>query len=139
MQRSPRPVCVPQRPAFPMLPAYRLERPSAVDAKSCWKHLLANSLVAFLLNHSVTYLLRISSGLTMVLSRIYKDICIVSLAAVIFGAHLEHIQIAGFIIAIVGIFAHSMVKSFPEVADEHGVIKGIYVVAFKELGPKRAD
>lgn len=109
------------------------------DAKACWNHLLMNSMVAFFLNHSVSYLLRISSGITMVLSGIVKDICIVSIAAMLFGAHLERIQIIGFTIAIMGIFAHSVVKSFPEVADEHGVIKGIYVVAFKELGPKRAD
>ena len=48
-------------------------------------------------------------------------------------------EVQGLRIISTGIFAHSVVKSFPEVADEHGVIKGIYVVAFKELGPKRAD
>merc|ERR1712224_3250 len=88
------------------------------DAKACWLHLLANSFIAFLLNHSVASLLRISSGLTMVLAGIVKDICIVSLAAIAFGTHLEHIQIVGFIIAIIGIFAHSMVKSFPEEMNE---------------------
>merc|ERR1719335_334345 len=107
-----------------------------VDAKLCWKHLLLNSLIAFLLNHSVAYLLRISSGLTMVLAGIVKDICIVSLAAVMFGTHLEHIQIIGFVIAIMGIFAHSMVKSFPEIADEHGVVKGVFLITFNRL-PKR--
>merc|ERR1719271_2175034 len=75
-----------------------------IDARACW-HLLANSSIAFMLNHSVAYLLRISSGLTMVLAGIVKDICIVTMAAIIFGTHLEHIQIAGFVIAILGIFA----------------------------------
>ena len=37
-----------------------------------------------------------------------------------------------------GIFAHSMVKSFPEIADEHGVMKGIFMITFQQL-PKRAD
>jgi hypothetical protein len=110
-----------------------------VDAKSCWKHLLANSCVAFLLNHSVAYLLRISSGLTMVLAGIVKDICIVSMAAIIFGASLAKIQIVGFFIAIIGIFAHSMVKSFPEVADEHGVLKGILMITFQQIPEKRKE
>merc|ERR550537_83134 len=101
-------------------------------------HLLANSGVAFLLNHSVSCLLRLSSGLTMVLAGIVKDICIVSLAAVFFGTHLAHIQIVGFFIAIVGIFAHSMVKSFPEIADEHGVIKGVFLITFQQI-PKRTE
>jgi solute carrier family 35 protein C2 len=117
---------------------YMWEPAILVVAKQCWHHLLLNSLIAFCLNHSVAYLLRISSGLTMVLAGIVKDICIVSLAAVIFSTHLERIQIVGFFIAIVGIFAHSMVKSFPEEVNEHGVLKGIIVVTVNQFKSPKA-
>jgi len=81
-----------------------------------WPHLLLNCANAFCLNVSVAVVIKVCNGIGFVLAGILKDILIVSSAALFFGAHLAPLQITGFVIAIIGIFSHAIMKSVQDSA-----------------------
>jgi len=79
-----------------------------------WPHLLLNCLNAFCLNVSVAVVIKVVNGIGFVLAGIMKDILIVASAAMFFSAHLTPFQITGFVIAVIGILIHSVLKSAEE-------------------------
>jgi len=82
-----------------------------------WPHLALNCLNAFCLNVSVAIVIKVVNGIGFVLAGILKDILIVSSAAVFFSAHLSPLQITGFVIAVIGIVIHSVMKSAAETTE----------------------
>jgi len=74
-----------------------------VYAVGVW-NFLANASVAFLLNVSVVLLIGKSSGLTMTLCGVLKDVLLVLLSILIWGTMITNLQIFGYAIALLGLF-----------------------------------
>jgi hypothetical protein len=87
------------------------------DAHNMGYHLCLNGLNAFALNVAVALVIRHASGVSFVLAGVIKDILIVTFAAVFTGALVSRMQIAGFTIAVVGVAAHSLVRSHQDFVD----------------------
>jgi len=88
-----------------------------VDAHHMAFHLFLNGLNAFALNVAVALVIRYASGVSFVLAGVIKDILIVTFAAIFAGALVTRMQIAGFTIAVVGVAAHSLVRSHQDFVD----------------------
>merc|ERR1719440_1824810 len=88
-----------------------------VDAHHMAFHLCLNGLNAFALNVAVALVIRYASGVSFVLAGVIKDILIVTFAAIFAGALVTRMQIAGFTIAVVGVAAHSLVRSHQDLVD----------------------
>merc|ERR1719333_1404440 len=80
-------------------------------------HLCLNGLNAFALNIAVALVIRYASGVSFVLAGVIKDILIVTFAAIFTGALVTRMQIAGFTIAVMGVAAHSLVRSHQDFVD----------------------
>jgi len=81
-----------------------------VYAVGAW-NFIANASVAFLLNVSVVLLIGKSSGLTMTLCGVLKDVLLVLLSIAIWGTMITNLQIFGYAIALIGLFVY---KTKPE-------------------------
>jgi hypothetical protein len=92
-----------------------------VQAQKHWVHLALNCCNAFLLNVTVATVIKYASGVSFVLAGVIKDVCIVLAAAMLFGALVSSVQVIGFSIAVLGVAVHSIVRSQPELAKEHGI------------------
>lgn len=95
-----------------------------------WPLLLVNCGNALLLNIIVASILRYASGLTMVITGVFKDICIVTVAAMFFRAEISSQQIIGFAIAITGVLAYSVLRSAPEATEKYGASRTLGHVLF---------
>merc|ERR1719390_345896 len=87
------------------------------DAHHMAYHLSLNGLNAFALNIAVALVIRHASGVSFVLAGVIKDILIVTFAAIFTGALVSRLQIAGFTIAVMGVAAHSLVRSHQDFVD----------------------
>jgi solute carrier family 35 protein C2 len=87
------------------------------DAHHMAYHLCLNGLNAFALNIAVALVIRHASGVSFVLAGVIKDILIVTFAAIFTGALVSRLQIAGFTIAVMGVAAHSLVRSHQDFVD----------------------
>jgi len=105
-------------------------------AREHWMHLALNCCNAFALNVAVANLIKHASGVSFVLAGVVKDVCIVAVAATVFSAHIQNIQIIGFAIAVTGVGVHSIVRSMPDMATKHGVPS---TVKFAIFGLRPAD
>jgi len=76
-----------------------------VYAVGYW-NFIANASVAFLLNISVVLLIGKSSGLTMTLCGVLKDILLVIVSIAIWGVMISNLQMFGYTIALVGLFVY---------------------------------
>lgn len=92
-----------------------------VQAQKHWVHLALNCCNAFLLNVAVATVIKYASGVSFVLAGVIKDVCIVVAAAMLFGAIVTSVQMIGFSIAVMGVAVHSIIRSRPEMAKEHGI------------------
>jgi hypothetical protein len=88
------------------------------DAHKMAFHLFLNGLNAFALNIAVALVIRYASGVSFVLAGVIKDIIIVTVAAIFTGALVTRMQIAGFTIAVLGVAAHSLVRSHQDFVDD---------------------
>jgi len=84
-------------------------------------HLFLNCSNAFALNVAVASLIKYASGVSFVLAGVIKDVCIVLVAAIMFGAHITRVQGIGFSIAVIGVGVVSIIRSMPDIAAKHGV------------------
>lgn len=87
------------------------------DAQRMGFHLCLNGLNAFALNVSIALVIRYASGVSFVVAGVVKDILIVLVAAIFFGAVITHMQIVGFTIASLGVAAHALVRSHRDAVD----------------------
>jgi len=101
-----------------------------VAAQAHWVHLLLNGLNAFALNVAVAVVIRVASGVSFVLAGVVKDVAIVGTAALMFNAHISVLQMAGFTVAVLGVFMHSILRIHEDFAAEHGVFKTFGSVLF---------
>jgi len=81
---------------------------------------LANASVALLLNVSVVLLIGKSSGLTMTLCGVLKDVLLVVVSIFIWGVMITNLQLFGYTIALLGLFVY---KTKPE--ERQNFISGI--------------
>merc|ERR1719379_976904 len=72
-------------------------------AQEHWLHLVLNCSNAFALNVAVANLIKHASGVSFVLAGVVKDVCIVAVAATVFSAHIQNVQVIGFAIAVTGV------------------------------------
>eukprot|EP00933_Yihiella_yeosuensis_P062076 TRINITY_DN649_c3_g1_i2.p1 TRINITY_DN649_c3_g1~~TRINITY_DN649_c3_g1_i2.p1 ORF type:complete len:377 (+),score=56.98 TRINITY_DN649_c3_g1_i2:119-1249(+) len=80
------------------------------DLVHMWPTLIANALVAFLLNILIALTLKRLSALAFVIIGLVKDIAIVLCSAVVFSDPISHTQRVGFVITLSGIFLWSRHK-----------------------------
>lgn len=76
--------------------------------------MVLNGLVAFTLNVAVVLLIANTSPLTLTLAGVLKDILLVVLSMVIFGAPVTPTQYVGYGIALLGLQLHKQYKKDPE-------------------------
>jgi hypothetical protein len=88
------------------------------DAHNMAFHLCLNGLNAFALNIAVALVIRYASGVSFVLAGVIKDILIVTVAAIFTGALVTRLQVAGFTIAVMGVAAHSLLRSHQDFIDD---------------------
>lgn len=101
-----------------------------VYAVGIWT-LLANAWVAFMLNVSVVFLIGKTSGLTLTLCGVLKDILLVCLSILIWGTVLSNLQIFGYSIALLGMLY------FKTSADQRKELIGTATRSWAEFGVNR--
>jgi hypothetical protein len=87
------------------------------DAHHMAFHICLNGLNAFALNVAVALVIRNARGVSFVLAGVIKDVLIVAFAAIFTGALVTRLQVAGFTIAVMGVAAHSLVRSHQDFVD----------------------
>eukprot|EP00747_Dinoflagellata_sp_TGD_P197487 gnl/TRDRNA2_/TRDRNA2_68894_c0_seq1.p1 gnl/TRDRNA2_/TRDRNA2_68894_c0~~gnl/TRDRNA2_/TRDRNA2_68894_c0_seq1.p1 ORF type:complete len:489 (+),score=54.97 gnl/TRDRNA2_/TRDRNA2_68894_c0_seq1:146-1468(+) len=88
------------------------------DIGAVWHLLLANACVAYSLNLLVACFLRLCSPVAVALVGITKDVLIVVGGVMLFSEDITMEQAIGFTVQLSLIFVYSMLKCFPEVADD---------------------
>eukprot|EP00747_Dinoflagellata_sp_TGD_P164180 gnl/TRDRNA2_/TRDRNA2_183736_c0_seq1.p1 gnl/TRDRNA2_/TRDRNA2_183736_c0~~gnl/TRDRNA2_/TRDRNA2_183736_c0_seq1.p1 ORF type:complete len:423 (-),score=54.83 gnl/TRDRNA2_/TRDRNA2_183736_c0_seq1:213-1481(-) len=76
--------------------------------------LLGNCCLAFALQVTNAFAIRWLSATGLCLAAVSRDIVIMTVASVVLGEHLAHLQVVGFTGCIIGIVAYSSLKTFPE-------------------------
>mmetsp|Transcript_725 Transcript_725/g.1732 ORF Transcript_725/g.1732 Transcript_725/m.1732 type:complete len:340 (-) Transcript_725:158-1177(-) len=79
-----------------------------------WHLILANALMAVVLNVMISIFIRGCSAMAFILTGLCKDIFIVIVSAVAFGDQISLQQIVGFMICLTGIAAWSSIKLKPD-------------------------
>jgi len=87
--------------------------------------LLANGLVAFLLNVAIFLAIQVCSGLVYSLAGIVKDISIITGSVFILGSRVTTMQILGYSIALTGIQIYGVVSKEPG-RFQDGLLRGLY-------------
>jgi len=75
--------------------------------------MIANGLVAFALNVAVVMLISNTSALVLTLAGVAKDLLIVSLSVLLFGAPITNLQCFGYGLALLGLNMHKEYKKDP--------------------------
>jgi len=89
---------------------YTWEPAVARDLERMWPYLLANGLIAFLLNLLIALTLKRLSALAFVIIGLLKDSVIVFASAAFFGDPISHQQKIGFFVTMIGIAMWSQMK-----------------------------
>jgi len=84
------------------------------DMKAMWPLLLPNACLAFLLNVSISVLIKEVSAMAFILSGLVKDVLIVAASAAVFGEQVVMNQYLGFMVCLSGVFFWSWSKIAPE-------------------------
>lgn len=87
------------------------------DLATWWPELLANSMLAFLLNIVIAFFMKHTTPMGFVLAGIVKDACIVIAGALILGEDVTSTQVFGFIFQLGLVWTWSMMKLFPDKCD----------------------
>jgi len=88
--------------------------------------LLANSVVAFLLNIAIYIAIQMASGLIYALAGVVKDVSIIMGSVLVMGSSVSFTQLLGYAIAISGIQCYGVVSKAPGQFEETGVLRGVY-------------
>jgi len=102
--------------------------PSWTELRLALPLLAANAVVAFSLNVTIALFIKNTSAVSMVLAGIVKDCAVVLLSLVIFQETITRNQAIGFAMQLVGVFLWSIMKQFPDVFEEHGVLGALRLV-----------
>jgi len=84
------------------------------DMRAMWRFLVPNACLAFLLNVSISVLIKEVSAMAFILSGLVKDVLIVAVSAAVFGENVVRNQYLGFTICLSGVFFWSWSKIAPE-------------------------
>jgi len=90
------------------------DKHTVADLKAMWPWLLPNACLAFLLNVSISVLIKEVSAMAFILSGLVKDVLIVAVSAAVFGEQVVMNQYVGFTICLSGVFFWSWSKIAPE-------------------------
>jgi len=82
--------------------------------KAMWPLLLPNACLAFLLNVSISVLIKEVSAMAFILSGLVKDVIIVAASAAVFGEQVVMNQYIGFTVCLSGVFFWSWSKIAPQ-------------------------
>jgi len=93
-------------------------------ASAVWPTLLANGVVAFILNIAVAMQIWLFSGVGFLLASICKDIAIVTVSAVLFGEVITMMQLLGFTMAILGVCLYSIFRMHETLFVDDNIITG---------------
>jgi len=99
-----------------------------------WPHLLANALITFSLNVTISLLIKQTSAMGFVLSGIVKDVVIVMASAHIFGTPVQLSQVCGFSVATTGMLFWALMKLQPDSAPVRGLAKVLSLPCATEEG-----
>jgi len=83
------------------------------DVKAWWVYLIPNACLAFVLNISISVLIKEGSAMAFILSGLVKDVAIVLVSARIFHERVVLQQYFGFAICLSGVFFWSYAKVSP--------------------------
>lgn len=100
-----------------LLPVAFINEPTALDAlfaSGAGSVVFANACTAFTLNVAVVVLVSQTSGLTLVLAGIIKDIILIVAAIWLFGNPITYIQVAGYTLALYGLNMYHGYRSAPK-------------------------
>jgi hypothetical protein len=98
---------------------------AALASMHTWMpYLVLNMLVAFSLNIVIAFYIKHTSGVSFILAGVAKDVMIVVAGAICFREQVSLMQCIGFTLQVGGVFAWSLVKTFPK-NFEHGFIQGL--------------
>jgi hypothetical protein len=75
-----------------------------------WHLILPNSMMAFVLNITLTALIKHLSAVSFVLTGLVKDVVIVLASGIVFGDAISHQQMLGFTVIITGVACWSQVR-----------------------------
>jgi len=81
--------------------------------KTWWVYLIPNACLAFVLNISISVLIKEGSAMAFILSGLVKDVAIVLVSAHIFHEQVVPQQYLGFVICLSGVFFWSYAKVSP--------------------------
>jgi len=108
---------------FPEKFAVGLKAPAWEEVVKHRYLLLANMLLAFVLNVSIALFIKFSSAISMVLANVLKDIMVVLTSVVLLNEVVSAWQMIGFAVQIIGVFTWSMMKTFQK-RFEQGIVSG---------------
>jgi hypothetical protein len=98
--------------------------PSQADFVHVWPLLVGNVALAFALNVSIALFIKNSSAVSMVLAGLLKDCFVVVLSLLTFHESISKMQTVGFACQILGVCVWSLMKQFPEIFEERGILGG---------------
>lgn len=107
--------------------------PTQEDFARNAKPLLANTVLAFLLNVVIALFIKHSSAVSFVMVGIVKDVVIVSACSMLLQESISGLQVSGFCLQLFMIFVWSMTKTFPE-KFERGILPGLGSLFLRALG-----
>lgn len=81
-------------------------------------HILGNMLLAFCLQVMSAIMIKVVSATGLALASVLKDIAIVFVATLLMGDVLTPVQLCGFVGSVVGIWAYSLMKIYPQFFDK---------------------
>jgi len=99
-----------------------------------WAILLANALVAFLLNLSIALFMRRSSPVAFVLAGVVKDCAIVTLSAATMHEKISRLQVVGFTLQMCAVLVWGLMKKFPERFSQ-GILFGLHSLTDERWSP----
>merc|ERR1719335_459145 len=83
-----------------------------------------NSLLAFSLNVIVAMQIWLFSGVGFLMCGMAKDICIVTVSALLMGEVISPLQLIGFTITIIGILLYSTMKMHEQLFVDDNIVAG---------------
>jgi len=102
-------------------------------------YLIPNALCAFLLNLTISLVIKNTSAMGFILAGVVKDMVIVSASGYIFGDTLARQQLVGFFIATTGIFYWSFMKIRPDHSVVQRLANALGSTAYKKETPLDAE
>lgn len=87
--------------------------------------LVANGLIAFVLNIAIYMAIQVASGLVFTLAGVIKDVVIITGSVIMFGTSVSTMQLLGYVMAMAGLQTYGIVSKDPA-SFEDGLVCGMW-------------